>query len=67
MNIIRISDDFSFMGSGQYPKVFRTKGCGCCSDDIRITEESINQVIQEAENWLKILRTLEPEIYPEEE
>lgn len=67
MNIIRISDDFSFMGEGEYPKVFRTRGCGCCSDDIRITAESINQAIQEAEQWLETIRALKPETYPEEE
>jgi hypothetical protein len=67
MNIISIQEDYSFTGPGQPPKVFRTRGCSCCSETVRITEESIAEAIQEAEEWLAELRDMKPETYPEED
>ena len=38
-----------------YPAL-RTKGCGCCSSYLPVTQENINQAILEAEKWLETLK-----------
>lgn len=45
---------------------FVTKGCGCCSSAIPVTQENIDKAIQEAEEWLETLRSLTPYNYPPE-
>lgn len=66
MKILSIEPDYSFDGPGQIPKVFRTRGCSCCSETVRITEESIAEAILETEEWLEELKSLRPETYPED-
>jgi hypothetical protein len=67
MNIIKVEEDYTYCGIGNAPKVFRTRGCSCCSETVRITAESIAQAISEAEEWLTELRDMKPETYPEED
>lgn len=42
---------------------FKTRGCGCCSGYKKVTAETIAEAIQEAEEWLAELRSLEPADY----
>ena len=46
-----------------YPAL-STKGCGCCSSYLPVTQENINQAILEAEKWLETLKALKPFDYP---
>jgi hypothetical protein len=66
MKYIKIVSDSTFVGAGNWPKVFQTAGCGCCADEDRITQATIQEAIKDAEKWLETLRDLKPENYPEE-
>ena len=51
-------DDYS----NQYPALV-TKGCGCCSSYLPVTQQNLEQAISEAEEWLETLRSLSPVDY----
>ncbi len=44
--------------TGEYEetRMLKTVGCGCCCDYVEITKESLNEAIEEAEDWLSQLR-----------
>jgi hypothetical protein len=37
----------------------RTTGCGCCSKPVLITDETLDEAIQEAREWLEYLEGLQ--------
>lgn len=68
INIYKTEESYGIVDENYNPLlVFRGQGCGCCSDVIKITAETIEQAKQEAREWLEYLEKLEPIVYPPEE
>lgn len=43
-----------------YPLVLETMGCSCCSSKVPLTQENLNDAIQDARDWLDYLESLTP-------
>lgn len=66
MDIIKIQQEsykFTDDNGTPYP-AFRTCGCGCCSVSLPITQQYIDEAMQQAREWLEELEGMRPFDYP---
>ena len=41
------------------PLVLKSMGCGCCSQNVPLTQENLDEAIQDARDWLEYLESLD--------
>lgn len=66
LNIVSYTDEsYKFLDPNANPHpALETRGCGCCSESLPVTQENIQKAIKEAREWIAFLEGLSPVNYP---